>query len=230
MKRMMLATIALLAICGSSGRAASGFEGTWSAVVPGPSGQTGPAVTFTFTAKDGQASGSVSTGEHTFALVDVKIDGQAIAFAIEGEEQNKYTGTLSGDQIKCQVKYQSHENGTRVWPFVAKRAAQADGRAAQPVNGEWEGNVPRGGGRVIEARFWLRGEGETLSGSVRAVGDDFPVEKGKISGGSISFRVGGTQGEYSGVVRGDEIQMKVKYDGGEAGRQTLPFVLKRVKD
>jgi len=226
MKRLMLA---LSLLCGSIVRATSGFEGTWSAVVPGPAGQTGPAVTLVFTMQDGKAAGTVATGERTFALVDVKIDGQAIAFAVEGEEQNKYTGTLSGDQIRFEVKYPSHENGTRIWSFVAKRVVQGGGGVATSVDGDWEGDVPRGGGRVIPARFTLHADGNALTGSVRAVNDEFPVEKGKISGASITFRIGGTQGDYAGVVGDDEIQMKVKYDGGEAGRQTLPFVLKRVK-
>lgn len=102
-------------------------------------------------------------------------------------------------------------------------------QAGPSVDGDWEGAVPRGGGRAIDARFTFHADGETLTGTVFAVNDEFPVEKGKISGASISFKVGGTQGEYSGVVNGDEIQMKVKFDGGEAGRQTLPFVLTRVK-
>jgi hypothetical protein len=96
------------------------------------------------------------------------------------------------------------------------------------VDGDWEGSVPRGGGRAIDARFTFHGDGGVLTGTVHAVNDEFPIDKGKISGDSIAFTVGGTQGQYSGVVNGDEIQMKVKYDGGEAGRQTLPFVLKRV--
>jgi hypothetical protein len=227
MKRLIV--VLSLLLWGSIGHAASGFEGRWSAVIPGPSGQTGLPVTLVFTVTDGKGGGSVSTSERTFALVDVKIEGQAIAFAVEGEEQNKYTGTLQGDQIQFQVKYPSHENGTRIWPFVAKRVAHTGEPAAASVDGDWEGDVPRGGGRVIEARFTFHAEGETLAGSVQAVNDEFPVEKGRISGASISFKVGGTQGEYSGTVSGDEIQMKVKYDGGESGRQTLPFVLKRVK-
>lgn len=227
MKRVMLAMMTLL-MCGFLGRAASGFEGTWSAVVPGPAGQTGPSVTLTFTMQDGKPGGSVSTGERTFALVDVKIDGRTIAFAVEGEEQNKYTGTLSGDLIKMQVKYPSHENGTRLWSFVAKRTAAPTAQTISP-EGNWEGEVPRGGGRVIEARFSFHAEGAVLKGTTYAVNDEFPIEKGKIDGTSISFRVGGTQGDYSGTVGTDEIQMKVKYDGGESGRQTLPFVLKRVR-
>ena len=226
MKRWVLM---LLVLCGSIGRAESGFQGTWSAVIPGPSGQTGLPVTLVFRMGDGKPSGSVSTGDRTFALVDVKIDGQTIAFAVEGEEQNKYTGTLTGDQIKFQVKYPSHENGTRIWPFVATRATESGAGGEPSVDGDWQGDVPRGGGRLIEARFTLHADGTVLTGSVHAVNDEFPIEKGKVSGTSISFKVGGTQGEYSGVVGDNEIQMKVKYDGGESGRQTLPFVLKRVK-
>jgi hypothetical protein len=227
MKRLML--VLLLLLCGAIGHAAPGFEGTWSAVIPGPSGQTGLPVTLVFTMTDGKAGGSVSTGERTFALVDVKFGGQTIGFAVEGEEQNKYTGTLKGDQIQFQVKYPSHENGTRIWPFVAKRVTPSGEPASISVDGDWEGDVPRGGGRVIEARFTFHAAGETLAGVVHAVNDEFPVEKGRISGASISFKVAGTQGEYTGTVSGDEIQMKVKYDGGESGRQTLPFLLRRVK-
>lgn len=228
MKRTMLAVIALVLTLVSPGRAASGFDGTWTAIVPGPSGQGGLPVTFAFTTENGKPGGSVSTGDRTFALVDVQIDGQTIAFAVEGEEQNKYTGLLSGDQIKMQVKYPSHENGTRVWSFIAKRRGSP--QAAASIDGEWTGDVPRGGGRVISATFTLHADGDSLTGSVHAVGDQFPVEKGRIDGASISFRVAGTQGEYSGVVGTDEIQMKVKYDGGESGRQTLPFVLKRATE
>jgi hypothetical protein len=228
MKRTIVAVIGLLLIGVPSGRAVSGFDGKWTATVPGPSGQGGLPVTFVFTTENGKPSGSVSTGDQTFALVEMKIDGQAIAFAIDGEAQNKYSGTLSGDQIKMQVKYPSHENGTRIWSFVAKRAVST--RAAASVDGEWIGDVPRGGGRVIAATFTLHADGGTLTGSVQAVGDQFPIEKGKIDGASLSFRVGGTQGEYTGAVGPDEIQMKVKYDGGESGRQTLPFILKRVSD
>jgi hypothetical protein len=224
---------------GSAGfEGAPGFEGSWKAKVPGPSGQSGMPVTFTFTIKDGRTDGTVSTDERSFALVDVKIDGSTITFAVEGEEQNKYSGTLSGDEIRMQVKYPSHENGTRVWSFVAKKAEgrseKAEEKTAESagpsVDGEWEGEVPRGSGRTIEARFTLHADGEVLTGSAQAVGDVFPIEKGKIAGTSIAFRIAGTQGDYTGTVDADEIQMKVKYDGGESGRQTLPFVLRRVRD
>jgi len=227
MKTMMLATLGVCLAWASLGRAASGFEGSWTAHVPGPSGQGGLPATFTFHTTGDKPTGTVAANGQTFQIVELKIDGSAVAFAIEGEEQNKYTGTLAGDEIRLQVKYPSHENGTRVWSFVAKRATAAPSARLPTVDGDWDGEVPRGGGRVIEARFTLHADGAELTGTVHAVGDDFPIMKGKIDGASISFRVGATQGEYSGVVGADEIQLKVKYDGGESGRQTLPFVLKR---
>jgi hypothetical protein len=210
------------------GTAASGFDGAWTARVPGPSGQAGAAVTFALHVEGDRASGTVSTGDRSFALVDVKITGATIAFAVEGEEQNRYSGTLKEDEIAFQVRYPSHENGTRVWSFVAKRAAASEPPASS-IAGDWEGEVPRGGGRTIAARFTFQTDGPRLSGSVHAVGDEFPIEKGTVSGAEIAFRVGSTEGAYSGTVGADEIRMKVRYDGGESGRQTLPFVLKRVR-
>jgi hypothetical protein len=207
---------------------ASGFEGTWTATVPGPSGQSGLPVTFVLHVSDSDASGTVSTNERTFALVDLKIDGQAIVFAIEGEEQNRFSGTLAGDVVRMQVKYPSHENGTRTWSFVMKRAP-ARAVDARAVEGDWDGEVPRGSGRTIEARFSFRIDGGALGGTVHAVGDDFSIVKGTIDGMTIAFKVAGTEGDYSGTVGADEIRMKVKYDGGESGRQTLPFVLTRVR-
>src|SRR5215472_16642937 len=83
--------------------------------------------------------------------------------------------------------YPSHENGTRVWSFVATRL---EGEApASPIDGDWDGAIPRGGGRVIEARFTFHADGEVLTGTDHAVGDEFPVEKGKMAGTSISFKV-----------------------------------------
>jgi len=230
MKLLMLGALGACLGWASIALGSSGFEGSWTAKVPGPSGQSGLTVTFNFHVDGNASSGTLDANGRTFDLVDVKIDGATIAFAVEGEEQNKYSGTLDGDQIKLQVKYPSHENGTRVWSFVAKRIVGKTAGNAPSVDGDWDGEVPRGGGRLIEARFTLHADGAELTGSVHAVGDDFPIVKGKIDGTSISFRVGATQGDYSGIVGADEIRMTVKYDGGESGRQTLPFVLTRVKE
>jgi hypothetical protein len=46
----------------------------------------------------------------------------------------------------------------------------------------------------------------------------------------VSFNVGETKSDYSGELAGDIINMKVKYNGGENGRQTLDFKLTRAKE
>ena len=50
---------------------------------------------------------------------------------------------------------------------------------------------------------------------------------GTIAGSRIAFNIGETKGDYTGELAGDSIRMKVKYSGGENGRQTFDFVLTR---
>lgn len=229
MRRVLWAAAgAVMLIAASvSGFGESGFDGSWAATVPGPSGQGGLSVTFAFRSED-HPSGSVTVqGGRTFDLVNVKVSANTIAFQVEGEEQNLYSGQLSGDEIKMQVKYQSHENGTRVWSFVAKRAAQMT-LAPDHIDGDWTGEVPRGGGQTIAATFSFHVESTALSGSVHALDDDYPIVDGSVNHNAISFSIGATKGKYTGVIDGDAIHLKVKYDGGENGRVTLPFDLKRV--
>src|SRR5215472_429935 len=92
MKSVMLATLGVCIVYASIARAASGFEGSWTAQVPGPSGQGGLPATFTFHTTGDKPTGTVEANGQTFEIVELKIDGFTIAFAIEGEEQNKYTG------------------------------------------------------------------------------------------------------------------------------------------
>jgi hypothetical protein len=169
----------------------------------------------------------------TFSLVDVKLDGNTLTFAVEGEEQNKYRGTLAGDELEMQVTYSSGENGVRTWRFVLKRDASLPAPAAASpaaVDGTWQGQVPRGESRYITAQLVLHADGASLTGTVHALDDEFPIVDGTIKGQAIAFRVGTTKGEYTGIVGTDAIRMTVRYDGGENGRQTLPFVLTRTRE
>jgi hypothetical protein len=101
--------------------------------------------------------------------------------------------------------------------------------AANPtVEGSWKADVPRGNGRIVAAVFELSVDGDTLNGLVHAAAKEFTLVNGKIKGNEISFSVDGTSGFFTGEINGDELKMKVKYDGGENGSKTLSFVAVRV--
>lgn len=99
--------------------------------------------------------------------------------------------------------------------------------AAPGIEGAWKADVPRGNGRIIPAVFNFEVEGTALLGSVHALDQDFNIIDGKIKNDEIQFNVEGARGAFSGKLNGDEIKMKVKYDGGENGTRTMDFVAKR---
>jgi len=113
--------------------------------------------------------------------------------------------------------------------LVASATGFAASKDAVSIEGAWTGEIPRGGSRFAAADFEFRSEGSTLTGRVRALDLEFPVVNGTIAGSHITFNIGETKGDYAGDIDGDRIQMTVKYSGGENGRQTLGFVLTRVK-
>ena len=114
--------------------------------------------------------------------------------------------------------------------FVSKRVTGPDAPVEQAsIDGEWTGEVPRGGSRFIAADFQFHVHGSTLTGRVHALDDDFPLTNATIAGSRLAFNIGETKGDFTGELSGDTIRMKVKYSGGENGRQTLDFVLTRVK-
>ena len=93
-------------------------------------------------------------------------------------------------------------------------------------NGAWNADVPRGNGRIIPATFTFEVDGNTLSGSIHALDQDFAITDGKVKDDEISFTVEGATGAFSGKLDGSQIKMKVKYDGGENGNRTMTFVAK----
>jgi hypothetical protein len=100
-------------------------------------------------------------------------------------------------------------------------------QSAPSIEGAWRGEIPRGGSRYAAADFEFHVEGSTLTGRVHALDMEFPVANGTIVGSRIAFNIGETKGDYSGEFAGESIRMKVKYSGGENGRQTFDFVLTR---
>lgn len=100
--------------------------------------------------------------------------------------------------------------------------------AATPAfEGAWAADIPRGNGRIIPATFHFEIDGAALLGTVHALDLDFNIIDGKVKNDEISFNVEGATGHFSGKLDGEEIKMKVKYDGGENGVRTMAFVAKR---
>lgn len=200
------------------------IDGSWAAKVPTPNGQRSMDVVFTFHTTGSTLTGTASANGSTFDLVNTKVDGDRIAFAVEGDS-GRFEGTVGGDEMKLQAIYASGENGTRRWDFVAKRMADSSATIA----GAWSGEVPRGGDTFIHADMDFEVNGATLGGTVHALDLELPVKNGKINGSRISFKVGDSNGDYAGELAGDTLRMTVKYRGGETGNLTLDFVLTRRK-
>jgi len=198
------------------------IDGSWAAKVPTPNGQRSMDVVFTFHTNGSTLTGTAAANGMTFDLVNTKLDGDRIAFAIEGDS-GRYEGTVGAAEIKLQAIYVSGENGTRRWDFVARRVADE----AATIAGAWTGEVPRGGDKFIHADFDFEVNGTKLDGLVHALDLELPVRNGKVDGSRISFRVGDSNGDYTGELAGDTVRMTVKYKGGETGNLTLDFVLTR---
>jgi hypothetical protein len=118
---------------------------------------------------------------------------------------------------------------TKVTLAVAVLLAAAMAASSSGLNGSWTADVPRGNGRFIPATFTFQIDGDKLSGEAKALDTEFSIAEGKAKGDEISFYLDGATGFYTGKLEGDEIKMKVKFDGGESGKRTVPFVAKRVK-
>ena len=121
MKTNALSTMAALIImCAFAQAAPVAVSGKWVAQVPNPNGQMRVDVVFTFSLSGSKLTGTASANGSAYDLVDTKIDGATIAFAVDGESA-RYTGTLVGDEMKMQVTYKSGENGRQTLDFVLTR-------------------------------------------------------------------------------------------------------------
>jgi len=104
---------------------------------------------------------------------------------------------------------------------------------AQSVDGNWTGEVQ--GGRGPQAvNLTLKADGGKLTGAVTGGrGGDVQIMEGTIAGGALKFKTtqqgrgGQVTFNWSGTLKGDEIAMSRKAEGGEGAAQE--FVLKRAK-
>ena len=114
---------------------------------------------------------------------------------------------------------------------VAALAALATAVWAADITGKWSAqmNGPDGGGMTMT--FTFKQSGTKLTGTMDGPGGEpMQIQDGKVDGDKISFAVSFNQMKivHEGVVKGDEITLTVKMDGGP-GDSPGPMVLKRVQ-
>jgi hypothetical protein len=105
---------------------------------------------------------------------------------------------------------------------------------AADISGNWSGTMQMGD-NPFTLTYALKQDGEKLTGTVTGPqGDPMPLADGKVTGDKVSFSVqanmGGTPTKFvsEGIIKGDEITLTTKVEGGEAFGGG-PMVLKRVK-
>jgi hypothetical protein len=116
--------------------------------------------------------------------------------------------------------------GKRVWLWiVAIGVMLATMLAAADISGQWkaEFTTPDGTQRVNTFNFKV--EGGKLTGTVKGMQDETPIQNGKVDGDEISFSAERPFGAftYKGKVSGGEIKFKVEFNG-----QSFDITAKRV--
>ena len=103
---------------------------------------------------------------------------------------------------------------------------------AADISGNWSGTMQMGD-NPFTLLYSFKQDGEKLTGTVTGPGGEpLPLNDGKVVGDKVSFFVnvdmGGTATKFAseGVVKGDEITLTTKSDGGP---DFPPMVIKRVK-
>jgi autotransporter translocation and assembly factor TamB len=97
------------------------------------------------------------------------------------------------------------------------------------ISGTWTGQLSGPDGNSFNLTYSFKQDGEKLTGTVAGPqGDPIQLEEGKVQGDKISFTVhvefnGGTKFTSEGTIKGEEITITTKAEGGEAlgGPMTL---------
>jgi hypothetical protein len=119
MKRLIV-TLSLL-FCVSFVSMAADFTGKWTAQVPSRQGQAREQ-SFTFKVEGDKLTGTISGRQSDIAIADGKVSGDTISFTVKMDRggnsvEQKYTGTIAGDEIK--FKREGGQGPAR--EFTAKR-------------------------------------------------------------------------------------------------------------
>jgi len=102
---------------------AADVAGKWKAEFTTPDGQTRTSL-FTFKVDGGKLTGTVSSPRGEAPIQDGKVSGDEISFVVVrefggNEVRIKYTGKVSGDELKLTVEF-----GERSFEMTAKRVSE----------------------------------------------------------------------------------------------------------
>ena len=102
---------------------------------------------------------------------------------------------------------------------------------AADVTGKWTGEIAGPDGGSMTITFSLKQDGTKLTGTSQGPqGDPLEIQDGKVDGDKISFTVsfGDMKIKHDGTIKGDEIALNVKMEGGP-GEFGGAMTLKRAK-
>lgn len=138
----------------------------------------------------------------------------------------------------------------KIYALITGLLLIAGSAFAANIDGTWSGEFVGGmGGQPMKLSYTFKADGNTLTGThSNGMGEPIPIKDGKIDGDNISFTVAVDFGQmkmtfkYTGIVKGDEIELTFKMDmpgggpgggaGGGPGGGTPPpatFTVKREK-
>ena len=121
--RMRILAIFVLTLALVSVSFAQGINGTWKGQRPGRDGAM-MDVTFKFVADGEKLTGTTTMRDNEVPISDGKITGNDVSFVVKMERGGntmvmKYTGTLSGDELKLKS---TREGSDRVTEVTLKRS------------------------------------------------------------------------------------------------------------
>ncbi|MEZ5324990.1 MAG: hypothetical protein R3F19_07995 [Verrucomicrobiales bacterium] len=178
-------------------------------------GRDGQETTNTITLSKGDGAtlgGTVKGGFGESKIIDAKLDGDALTFAVvvetdRGTWNSSYSGKIDEDKLKGKISTHFGER-TMTIPFEATRTIVAGNPAGTWT---WSNRFGRDGAERVSS-LKLKADGTTLTGTLKSGDNETAIKDGKIDGNMISFKVerefgGNTMTQaYTGQVRGDLIK------------------------
>ncbi len=167
-------------------------------------------------------------------LKDVKVEGNAVSFAIPGPGDPHFEGKLSEDgktiagnfnqggaSMKLDLKWKSDPRKASVVP--------ANSGEVQVLEGVWEGALDVNG-NVLHLRFkFVKSSDGGITGSIDSIdqgANDLPITTISRKGDTINLDVKIIGGGFEGTLDKDATTMKGTWSQGGG---TLPLTLQRVK-